>query len=161
MRASSKNIFHFTFQSDSVFRHRQMEPLNNVSNFSQPPAFSLRNTDEKSTPITPPQTPNQMKAILTADGSIKIFLPTSSLPSIVCNERHRSKDVSRSILKESPILKSNIFATSSASDQKTPKPINLMRKLFDESDDEDDMLSQYKLTPKNIFMATICHVSLK
>lgn len=139
-----------------------MEPLNNVSNFSQPPAFSLRMMDEKSTPITQPQTPNQMKAILTADGSIKIFLPpTSSLSSIVSNDRHRFKDVSRSILKESPIMKSNVCVASSTSAQKTPKPINLMRNLFDESDDEDDMLSQYKLTPKNIFMATICQVSLK
>jgi hypothetical protein len=135
-----------------------MEPLNNVSNLSQPPAFSLRNTDEKSTPLIP-QTPNQMKAILTADGSIKIFLPPTSLPSNVCNERHRSKDVSRSILKDSPVSKVGSVVPS-ASTQKTPKPINLMRNLFDESDDEE-AFSQYKLTPKNIFMATICHVSFK
>lgn len=138
-----------------------MEPLNNVSNISQPPAFSLRKTDEKSTPIIP-QTPNQMKAILTADGSIKIFLPPTSLPSIVCSDMHRSKDVSRSILKDSSLLKRNVSVTSSASTQKFPKSINLMRNLFDESDDDDDeTLAQYKMTPKNIFMATICHVSFK
>lgn len=129
-----------------------MEPLNNLSNFSQPPAFSLRQ-DEKSTPITT-QSPNQMKGFfLTADGSIKILLPPTSLPSIVCNDKHRSKDVYFS--KDSPVPKSEIaLPSTSTSDQKTPKPINLMKNLLDEDED----FSQFKLTPKNTFMATICHV---
>lgn len=110
--------------------------------------------DEKSTPLTP-QTPNQMKAILTADGSIKIFLPpTSQSSTISISEKHRSKDVSRSFHKDSPVLKSFAVSPNVA---KTPKPINLMKNLLDDDEDEDTYL-QYKLTPKNIFMATICHV---
>lgn len=114
--------------------------------------------DEKSDPITSPLSPDNnnchMKAILTTDGTIKIIYPPSS-PLIM--RRPRSKKVFLS--KDSMIPSTSTIAIAS-SQKYTPKTINLNKNVFNTDDeDEDDRFSQYKMTPREIFMAHVCHVS--
>lgn len=133
---------------------------NEYSKVSQKiPAFSLRMMDEKSDPITSPLSPEnnnwQMKAILTTDGSIKIIYSPSS-PLIM--RRPRSKKV---FLSKDSMIPSTSTIVSSQSPKYTPKTINLNKNVFNTDDeDEDDRYSQYKMTPREIFMPHVCHVSL-
>lgn len=108
--------------------------------------------DEKSDPITSPLSPDnnncQMKAILTTDGSIKIIY---SPPSPLIMRRPRSKKVFLS--------KDSMMPTTSS--KYTPKTINLNKNVFNiDDEDEDDKYSQYKMSPREIFMAHVCHVSI-
>ena len=114
--------------------------------------------NEQSDPITSPLSPEnnncQMKAILTTDGSIKIIYPPSS-PLIM--RRPRSKKVFLS--KDSIMIPST--STIASLQKYTPKTINLNKNVFnDDDEDDDDRYSQYKMTPREIFMAHVCHVSL-
>jgi len=88
---------------------------------------------------------NQMKALLTKDDTIKIILP-STLTGYL-QENFFSKDVTE---------------TCSSSKSQNEKPIQLFKKgiiLANEIDESDDSLySEYKITPRQIFCASICQV---
>lgn len=145
-----------------------MELNNNESKISQlsPPAFSLRIKDEKSIPITAPLSPEinncQIKAILTTDGSIKIFYPKSSPLTLRNDEKQSSKKVF--LLKDSmtpSATPSTIIASSSLHSTAAThkKPINLYKNPLDDDDEDDDeRYSQYKMTPREIFMPHVCQV---
>lgn len=83
-----------------------------------------------------------MKAILTSDGSIKIILSDDDRTE--SDERIKENFLS----KEKPASKA---AT------KAP-PIDLM-KVFQDEGDDDDRYAQYKQTPRQVFLPTVCHVS--
>lgn len=154
----------------------EINKVKKVSRIPQP-AFRLRKKkDEKSTanPITTPflspadnNNNCQMKAILTTDGSIKIKIlhplppPTSSLsppPLIMRQDRSKkvflSKDSNYSMTPPS-----SAAADVARSLKNTLKTINL--NFFDDDNnfDENEKYSQYKMTPRETFMAHVCHVS--
>lgn len=93
-----------------------------------------------------------MKAILTTDGSIRIIL-SSDESSVDTNfkEKFLSKEIAPS--KDS-LASSSISVKSSQAPIDLKKPLNI---LHDESED-DDQYSEYKQTPRQVFMSTICHV---
>lgn len=106
--------------------------------------------DEKSmNPIKRPLTTsnsdnntNLMKALLTKDGTIKIILPSSTLTGNL-QEHFFSKDATD--------------ATSSKS-QNDQKPI--VPKTFAANENDDDQYMDYKITPRQIFCASICQVCM-
>lgn len=111
--------------------------------------------DEKSmNPIKQPLTTsnsdnntNQTKALLTKDDTIKIILPSTLIGNL--QENFFSKDVTE---------------TSSSSKSKNEKPIQLFKKgivLGNDIDEcNDSQYSEYKITPRQIFCASICQVCI-
>ena len=111
--------------------------------------------DEKSmNPIKRPLTTsnsdnntNQMNALLTKDGTIKIILPSTLIGNL--QENFFSKDVTK-------------YATSSKS--QNDKPIQSFNKkglvASENIESNDDQYSEYKITPRQIFCASICQVYL-
>lgn len=107
-----------------------------------------------------------MKAILTHDGSIKILFP--SPPSSPLTQRHDDKDRSKKVFLSKDSLTSSTTSSTTPSSSITtqslkssPKCINLSKNVFldDTDDDEDDKFSQYKMKPRQVFMANVCNVS--
>lgn len=132
--------------------------VNNSKLISQP-AFSYLSTDGKSN--DPKKFPfnsssplnNQMNAILTSDGTIILKLSTDDPKSdLSIKGKFLSKELSTT--KES-------LATSSISYKSSQTPIDLNKppKFLDsETEDDEDRFSEYKQTPRQVFMSTICHV---
>lgn len=86
-----------------------------------------------------------MKAILTSDGSIKIILSA--------DKTENSETIKENFLsKEKPSIK--VAAKPSLA---AKAPIDL-KKVFQEEDDEDNRYAQYKQTPRQTFLSTVCHV---
>jgi hypothetical protein len=107
----------------------------------------------KQTPLTSiSENNNQMKAILTADGKIKIILP-STLSDDHSKENFLSKDLK--------VPKTALLSTSTASSNNSSN--SKMRNFIDESEgdeeEEDDKYAQFKMTPKQTFCSSICQVS--
>lgn len=107
-------------------------------------AVPLNNPINKSSPL------NQMKAILTTDGSIKIFFSTDERTDI--KEQFLSKDATLINVAKDPS-----FSSSSRSNR---APIDL-RKVYHDGDNETDEkhFHIFKQTPRQVFMSTVCHVS--
>ena len=130
-----------------------------VKNFKliSQPAFSHLSTDGKSN--DPNQFPfnsssplnNQMNAILTSDGTIILKLSTDDPKSdLSIKGKFLSKELSTDSL-----------ATSSISLKSSQATIDLNKppKFLDrETEDDEDRFSEYKQTPRQVFMSTICHV---
>jgi hypothetical protein len=104
-----------------------------------------------------------MKAILTHDGSIKILFPSPPLLSSPFTQRHDDKDRSKKVFLSKDSLTSSTPSSSitTQSLKSSPKCINLSKNVFldDTDDDEDDKFSQYKMKPRQVFMANVCNVS--
>jgi len=97
-----------------------------------------------------PNNNNQMKAILTTDGSIKIIL--SPPPEVVQATKNNEKFLSKEAIRADFADKLN--------EKPTTIDLNMPFKTFqDESDDDDELSSEFKLTPRQVFMSTICQVS--
>lgn len=137
--------------------NQQNDNDNYTSLFSQP-AFSIR-MDEKSNPnkcpsFHPENNNNQMKAMLTNDGTIKIILP----PSTLRNPEENSKDLSI-LSKDYSISSSKNTISKCNSSKSTNESINLMKTIIDDENDDDDRYLQYKMQPRQIFCCSVCHVS--
>lgn len=89
-----------------------------------------------------------MRAILTNDGSIKIIL-SSTVTGHLHKDQFLSKDVdAATVAVESNNTKPIVEATIKNYD------------VDEESDDDDDeRYSEYKMSPRQIFCASICQVS--
>lgn len=106
--------------------------------------------DEKSiNPIKRPLTTsnsdnntNQMKALLTKDGTIKIILPSTLTGNL--QENFFSKDATTK----------DATSSKNQNDQKTILP-----KVF-VANENDDQYLEYKITPRQIFCASICQVCI-
>lgn len=108
-------------------------------------ADPLKNPNNKSSPF------NQMKAILTTDGFIKIIYSTDEL-KLGIKEKFLSKDATLiNVAKES---------TSSSSAESKRTPIDLRNVCHDESENNEDYSHNFKQTPRQVYMSTVCHVSL-
>lgn len=133
----------------------------NNSKFISQPAFSSLLTDGKSN--DPTQTPlnssspqnNQMNAILTSDGTIIIKFSTDEPKSdFSFKDKFLSKEISTgNVAKDS-------FASSSISLKSSQTPIDLNRqpKFFESETEDEEQFSEYKQTPRHVFMSTTCHV---
>jgi hypothetical protein len=126
--------------------------VNNSKLFSLP-AFSRLSTDGKSN--DPNQFPfnsssplnNQMNAILTTDGTIILKLSTDETKSdLSIKDKFLSKELSP--------------GNSSISFKSAQSPIDLNKppKFLESETDDEDEFSEYKQTPRQVYMSTICHV---
>jgi hypothetical protein len=134
--------------------------INNSKLISQP-AFSSLITDGKS--YDPNQIPlksssplnNQMNAILTSDGKIILKFSTDEPKSdLSIKEKFLSKEISTgNVAKDS-------FASSSISFKSSQTQIDLKKspKFFESETEDEEQFSEYKQTPRQVFMSTICHV---
>lgn len=101
--------------------------------------------DEKSSPLNNPiynsTPPNQLKAILTNDGFIKIMKTTDEENIVVqvLHDRARSTETN----------------SSKKSQQRSVEIENISN--VEDNDRDDD----YTLKPRETFMATICHVNFR
>jgi hypothetical protein len=95
---------------------------------------------------------NQMNAILTTDGTIILKLSTDEpKPDFSNKDRFLSKELSTGkVTKES-------FA-SSLKTSLTPIDLSKPPKFLDSENEDEELFSEYKQTPRNVFMSTICHV---
>lgn len=100
---------------------------------------------------------NQMKAILTKDGIIKIILPSTVTAN--SQEKFLSKDVTTAAIEKSA-------SSETSRQQDRSKEITKRRNSLakdtnihdDDVSDEDDQYAEYKMTPRQIFCASICQV---
>jgi hypothetical protein len=135
--------------------------VNNLSDVSHP-AFSQQYLNEKSEniPTTPPITTippeieiNPMKAMLTSDGSIKIIITESDESSA---DEENSKESSHS--QDSGNVKETSNSSSKIS-KSTDFTSSYDTSILHEDEDDDDEFSQYKQSPRAVFLSTVCHVS--
>lgn len=101
----------------------------------------------------------QMRAILTADGKIKIILPTT-LRDENYKEKFLLKDTfAQPSSKASSSTNVSICTVNSNSHQ--DKQTGKGKHHDNESEeDDDDKYADYKITPMQIFCSSICQVSL-
>lgn len=135
--------------------------VNNSKLISQP-AFSSLLTDGKSN--DPTQSPfnsssplnNQMNAILTSDGTIILKFATGEPKKELCiKDKFLSKEITTG-----NVAKDASFASSSISFKSSQTPIDLNKKpkFLDSETEDEEQFSEYKQTPRHVFMSTICHV---
>lgn len=134
--------------------------VNNLSDVSHP-AFSQQDLNEKSKdyPTITPSSPeiNPLKAMLTSDGSIKIIVTESDESSADeenCKESSHSQD-SGNEKEETSISSSKISKSTNFTSSYDTSTIR------GEEEDDDDEFSQYKQSPRAVFLSTVCHVSEK
>lgn len=105
-----------------------------------------------STNIPPSSTNSHMKAILTKD-NIKIIL-TQSTPEENVSNNFLSKVISQRKTDEPINVKPDKYSTRIPID--LTKPFKLCNH---DEDDDDDENKEFKSSPRQVFMATICQVS--
>jgi hypothetical protein len=137
--------------------------VNSSTNFS-PPAFSRLLTDGKSN--DPNQFPfnsssplnNQMNAILTSDGTIIIKLSTDEPKSdLSIKDKFLSKELSPGNVVQDSLASSSISYKSA----QTPIDLNKPPKFLESETEDEEQFSEYKQTPRQVFMSTICHVRVE
>ena len=105
-----------------------------------------KSIDPNKIPINNSSPPNQMRAILTTNGFIKIVLSDEPLSDI--KQKFLSKEA----------CSSNVLNDSKVSAEKnSQESINLKKVTQNDSNN----FSEFKQTPRHIFMSTICHVRFK
>lgn len=107
--------------------------------------------DEKSAdplqyPINKSTPPNQMRAILTTNGFIKIVL--SDEPLSDNKEKFLSKEASTANLPNEPIV-------SALCVEKSFQETVVLKEDFK---NDNNQYLEFKQTPRQVFMSTICHV---
>jgi hypothetical protein len=136
--------------------------VNNLKNFSSSAFSSLLKTDGKSN--DPNQFPfnsssplnNQMNAILTSDGTIIIKLSTEQPKlDLSIKDKFLSKELSLVNVKEEPLASSSISYKST----QTPIDLNKPPKFLESETEDEEQFSEYKQTPRHVFISTTCHVS--
>jgi hypothetical protein len=134
--------------------------INNFKLISQP-AFSSLLTDGKSN--DPSQTPlnsssplnNKMNAFLTSDGKIILKFTTDEPKSDLSNkEKFLSKEITTGNDTKHSLASSSISFKSS----QTPIDLNRAPKFLDSETEDEEQFSEYKQTPRQVFLSTICQV---
>lgn len=126
--------------------------MNEMSiNSSDHPIINPDQLSDKSTP---------MKAMLTSNGSIKIIISSSDESSggEECHTDDSGVDSCAVKTSKSQSSKAASEVTDNSSTTFTSSAHNTPR--IQEDDDDDDELSQYKQSPRAVFLSTVCHVSL-
>lgn len=130
------------------------------SAFSQPKMNEM-STPDHPTPAVSEKKVDSMRAMLSSNGSIKIIISSSDEssggeenPKEVTNSDDSGVDSGAAKKSKSSASKSsevNSSTTFTSSAQETSRA--------QEDDDDDDELSQYKQSPRAVFLSTVCHVS--
>lgn len=130
--------------SQSAFSQQKMNEMSPITSERSPPALN----SDKCT---------QMKAMLTSNGSIKIIISSSDESG---GEENLREEVSNSddSSVDAATVKSSKSASSKPSEVDTSTTFTSTR--LQEDDDDDDELSQYKQSPRAVFLSTVCHVSV-
>lgn len=96
-----------------------------------------------------------MNAILTSDDTIIIKFSTEEPKSdISFKDKFLSKEMSTGSVTQESLASSSISFKSS----QTPIDLNARPKFLESETEDDEQFSEYKQTPRHVFMSTICHV---
>lgn len=98
---------------------------------------------------------NQMNAILTTDGTIIIKFSTEEPKSdLSFKDKFLSKEMSTGSVAQDSLASSSISFKSS----QTTIDLNARPKFLESETEDEEQFSEYKQTPRHVFMSTICHV---
>lgn len=157
------HVFVFPVSSTIEFYFRQPPMEVSDSDVVSQSAFSQQKMNEKSkAPDDPPSDipikNNPMKAMLTSNGSIRIIISSSDESSGEENPREvlASDD---SGVDSGVTKKSKSSSKASEVETSTFSHATSTSKTHQEDEDDDDELSQYKQSPRAVFLSTVCHVS--